>query len=1646
MGKYSMRTLPAILSSLAWLDPAQKAAQDISSHETSLRPHDAYDSQKFNIQDFDLNRLFLQLAHTATRIIFSATADDAVRILWALAKLGVQHNSCTEAASEAVLQGAWQQDVLSNSTLSSAEVAEQKLHVALMPPRLLPSLMWSLAHCKPCHLMQPSTRQLLEVLLGGSGREEGFCGTLDDPKCLKSIPIGGLVTLLYALGLMSKMQATNMEAEMGSLASSCTDSVSTLLERTSCIELICSELLARESCVAEIGGSSTEPFSDLSGHGKGSGDCGDYSSMASTSIQHPRSLSNIAWALCQLRHMHVPLLQRVEQLALQVLKPTSAKSAHRSVLPALGLRHSFSSRGSAKADGEGWQISAPHRAGSTTTMQPDQSCGLQLFRPQELCALLVSFSRLQVRLSQALVSEVQSWVLRNHRLLSARDASELLYVMACHQSSASKRGTLQQRVASPTNLNHEVEAEFQASSPRPSLGNVNEGETHIMEAAATTTHGENLGVNTDSPLCSGKAEIDKTAEKALHQLYQVAARNLQLCSPQQIIGLVWALARLGRPQLSGILTLVLSNLKASYQQLKVATDESFMPPRDETSRSGVVGSDAMTDVTHQPRTGAVLPPCKELLPLAALNPEDVARLCWSIARTWQLRSHSGLDQSEDSLKIKDSVVLELLDKEAMEWCPSMDNQSLVMVLWSYATLGHPCPSFLEASSKQARLRLPTLSSHHTPLLLWSLAKLLRCSRNSSIQTNSIGQTGSQLIPSGLRMRDLDSPYGCNLSDNLKDEGTRGIPPSSGFLMQRPMSAVSSPSLVIMGIAPFELFKAIEGLLIQQMMQHTMSSRGAVMIAWAYASSGMQPGVKLTRALALSISSKAGMLDAHSLGLACWALSRLDCSSKTAVLKALSEEALSLLAKTNKCSVAQIPIQGYEMGQDCEGSCQPEGPSMSMSSLSAITVALARSHALSPQLLSATVSFIYNNSSPLGESQGDHIRGLHAEEAVQLLWVISTAVSSPSALRVRGSALMHVVCMLMQTIYNSLFLATAQDRSSGNPLHCSRSAKQCQARSSLEGQESKSLSSSGELLSMFFIACSALGFHPGQRTLDKASKQLLLHVSTLSSHTLCDVLSALASLNASSQEVQEHDSSKGRVPSEQHDSTQLHEKLGASGERKSVKAPKMDHLKVTGKGWSGAIPAEGALDGGGNSSLQSVVAMQTEDAKTKVPMMKLPTSASASDSFSVIRVMRPSTQVKVKYRIKVGSVTRLVRAAAVELTKRLCDQQQEMLTLGSALKLGWALSCFPTGMVPGTMTGEGGKQRLMQKVCMEESNVQGKYSVNSRKFAEVRRLKSAKKGATNTLHLSYAAPRLQLYIAAKVFSCPPDSLNERPPDLRKLLEMKSLMQAELVPRSSWRALYRRWERNVQQAGLPDRMPPGLLPLTVPLAERQRERLCASQVQDSLTRLGLGEGLTWGFLPEGGDRVCTFEAWSSALTSLPVQRTTVSLDTSPLPPQGDSVTTSYISLISSSSKCRQRNPGLHLSDVNSEITGSGLIPNASQAIIRPVLRRQELNKEVVNTVGGRLPPQGGLPVRARTRNKEAVSRRFALYLISPSHLLMHVNGEALTECASSLIRSRLLRNEGCFAAIMGVNVDQWLRMRPHDHDQVLKSLLKATLESS
>jgi hypothetical protein len=105
---------------------------------------------------------------------------------------------------------------------------------------------------------------------------------------------------------------------------------------------------------------------------------------------------------------------------------------------------------------------------------------------------------------------------------------------------------------------------------------------------------------------------------------------------------------------------------------------------------------------------------------------------------------------------------------------------------------------------------------------------------------------------------------------------------------------------------------------------------------------------------------------------------------------------------------------------------------------------------------------------VSEVEVNHAFGLQAEEAVQLL----TAPSSSSALRGRDNSLLKEISTHMTPISNSLCVAKSQVQSVASPYDGSQPPRR-QAAGYGHEEERERLRSSGELLSMFIIACSSL---------------------------------------------------------------------------------------------------------------------------------------------------------------------------------------------------------------------------------------------------------------------------------------------------------------------------------------------------------------------------------------------------------------------------------------------------------------------------------------------------------------------------------------------------------------------------------------------
>ena len=199
-----------------------------------------------------------------------------------------------------------------------------------------------------------------------------------------------------------------------------------------------------------------------------------------------------------------------------------------------------------------------------------------------------------------------------------------------------------------------------------------------------------------------------------------------------------------------------------------------------------------------------------------------------------------------------------------------------------------------------------------------------------------------------------------------------------------------------------------------------------------------------------------------------------------------------------------------------------------------------------------------------------------------------------------------------------------------------------------------------------------------------------------------------------------------------------------------------------------------------------------------------------------------------------------------------------------------------------------------------------------------------------------------------------------------------------------------------------------------------------MQDSLARLGLAEGVRWLLLPQGGDRLCTIEAWPDALADArevpPAAAVGAPLVTVAPPTTSTAAAAMKLSWPGSPRTLKQ--------PMKDARTVDELFGGTTDAA-------DDCGATSSDTALGLWPTASASSKQAGS-NQGSISRRFALYLISPSHLCVGAGG-AGRELASSEIRGRVLRRRG-YAGVLAVRVDAWLALqRPGQRDGVLRDAL-------
>ena len=195
---------------------------------------------------------------------------------------------------------------------------------------------------------------------------------------------------------------------------------------------------------------------------------------------------------------------------------------------------------------------------------------------------------------------------------------------------------------------------------------------------------------------------------------------------------------------------------------------------------------------------------------------------------------------------------------------------------------------------------------------------------------------------------------------------------------------------------------------------------------------------------------------------------------------------------------------------------------------------------------------------------------------------------------------------------------------------------------------------------------------------------------------------------------------------------------------------------------------------------------------------------------------------------------------------------------------------------------------------------------------------------------------------------------------------------------------------------------------------------NQVQDSLSRLGLSEGLRWSALRQG-DRLCTFEAWPEALLqSMP--------GASSHDPTRETLTALSTGSSASLGALNETSAGCYSGDMHNSLQLSLVGRSTWAESARPVSLNMNLRR----------------PSSSDHRSQSCPgARRFALLFLSPSHQCLGPSSEEeRQELASSEIRARVLRRRG-YAAVLTVPVDTWLKMLPDQRDRDLREVLASCL---
>ncbi|KAG1681199.1 hypothetical protein FOA52_015642 [Chlamydomonas sp. UWO 241] len=1481
------------------------------------------------------------LVACAAAALPGASPDDGVRILWAAAKLGALDGRLASAAADAALTGAWADvrgSVGGSGNGGGAVQAAAGMRVGpafgvslagaavplhgvvggfggaspegpLLPVRLLPTLLWALAHvthppqepATPPLLppqqqqaqQQPQQQQQLQLLMRHLLDPAAPLGTLANAATLRSLDTDGLCTCLYALGLRYGLPSGGTPCGDPSIGN--VGGGGAGVPRAT-LDALCAAISERASTHAPVGGER----------------CGG-SEQRSRPLLPPRCASNAAWALSRLRHRHAPLLARAVASGEHWVGLACVAANATGAVPTADCGTAGA------ADGEGGSGSSGGGG--------DGRAGGRGFSPQELSNLMSALARLRVR-PGGLLARVSTWLLQREWSsggagdggvrLGARDASEVLYAYAAMKELPRDAACVE-------------------GGAQPPLG-PGPGEHHRLLQGQQQQQQNHQARER-------QREEEQLHARASRALARAAGAHLHALGSEQLVGVAWAVARLRCDDgVSRVLPRVASSVLAQAQQAARQQGKQRKSQSAAQQQRGDGDGDA------------------SLLPVGTLGPEDVARLAWALAA-----APPGVLPPE--LSTQRATLFSLLEAEAAEWASAMDDQALAMALGAFARARARCPVLLEAGCARASelLASGSLAPSRMPPLLWAVAALLRAPADGGDGGGLAGMAPLTLLrqaAAALSPRTVPSPPpgGGNMTI-----GTGGSGGDSSYAASALHSgggrgaALLARAYATSGVQPGErLVGALASCLAASAQR--LPPTGLAFAAWSLSRlraperamrevGGAALGVVVAEAEAAERQAARDGSGGGAHGSGDGDRGDRALPARTLAALAVSLARARALSPQLHAALARCVFARARAGRGCGGAAEACQLLWSLSagarpgaayvdaelrgSVAALVACVAR--ALLPPCRDAQAVGAAGSEEAVGEGDGvepDLVRnrsggsGAPLPGGLLVMWLsacadlghypgaacldAASAQLSPQLASLSSHSLVEALAALAQLdAGRALDRAAEAARARGavaaaHAQHAEQSAaaavaaaqgaaqpgwqqeQEQQQHAADAGPEATGLGPAATAHGEAAARAAAARGYAAREAAAAAAQQAAQEAAAVSQQQAAAARAAALAVRP--------------VPHERGTGSCGPLRRGpvyalASGivrvltERVVVSQQELLTLPV-GVSLAWALAAleqlwwereeEGAEGEGGDAG--EAGSSEEEEGEGGVEEQEEGRARSGGGGGA-----RPNGDGDGSRPADEGERT-IQRAGRARVAARPEEQgegqgasrdaggqkqhrppararaparpeREEELEEGRGLKEGQGAR-IDAGS---GSADEGEQKRRIQARARaphrpeEEGEEEGQGARSDAAGS------GGSGGAAGTRHrarLVRAMPRLLVATASKVFACEPGALTGAPPALQaRLHETVLALRARGVPRGSWRALAQRWRMRVEGGG-PEGLPPGLLAQLQPPGVRQDEARAAAQVADSLRRLGLGGGAQWGVLPSG-DALCTLDAWAGAL---------------------------------------------------------------------------------------------------------------------------------------------------------------------------------------